>query len=246
MEKEEKIFLSMVRDKKAICLNRNILQTTGFLDTHQQYLVLNEFKDSSFALFGGYDEAERKILYFLPDYIDDVPKDKILILKASFSKDAKLSHRDILGSILGLGIKRENVGDIIMADTFAQIFIKEEIGDFILAEYNKAGRQHLSLEFISEDELVFPQNSFDYKTETVSSLRLDCIVSAIFNISRNEAVKLIDAKRVFVNDSLITKCDKLLSEGDKIKVTKMGKAYLEKVGGTSRKGRIFIDIKKHI
>ena len=125
MGKDDILFIRHILDKDKLCRGKNILASTGFLDTHQQSLVFkhkNEFF-CPFVLWGGYEDAERKILFFLPDYLDEVPNDEIKVVKASFAKGIKLTHRDFLGSALGLGIKRENTGDILICDDFAQIFI---------------------------------------------------------------------------------------------------------------------------
>lgn len=245
MEKEDVLFLRHVLDKDMLCRNKNILTSTGFLDAHQQSIVFehkNEFF-CPFVLWGGFDDAERKVLFFLPDYLQEVPTDEIMVVKASFAKGVKLAHKDFLGSALGLGIKRENTGDILICEDFAQIFILPKLADFFLTNYTNAGRQSISCSIISTDEISLPVQETQLKTVTLASMRGDCIISALFSISRSKATELIEKGRVFVNDVPFLKPDRPLNSGDKVKVTKSGRAYIEEIGGTSRKGRTFVTFK---
>lgn len=245
MEKDDILFLRHIIDKDNLCKNKNILTSTGFLDAHEQSLVFahkNEFY-SPFVLWGGYEDAERKVLFFLPDYLEEVPKDEIAVVKADFAKGVKLAHKDFLGSALGLGIKRENTGDILICESFAQIFILPKLSDFFLTNYTNAGRQNISCSIITTEEITLPQQQTELKTVTLASLRGDCIVSALFSISRSKACELIEKGRVFVNDVPFLKPDRPLSSGDKVKVTKSGRAYIDEIGGTSRKGRTFVTFK---
>ena len=243
--KEDNLFIRHILDKDKLCHSKNILTSTGFLDTHQQSLVYehkNEFF-CPFVLWGGYEDAERKVLFFLPDYLEEVPSDELLVVKASFAKGVKLAHKDFLGSALGLGIKRENTGDILICPDFAQIFILPKLADFFLTNYTSAGRQSLSCSVISTEEIMLPVQETQLKTVTLASLRGDCIISALFSISRSKACELIEKGRVFVNDIPFLKPDRPLHSKDKIKVTKSGRAVIEEIGGTSRKGRIFVTFK---
>lgn len=242
MEKEDVLFLRHIADKDKLCRSKNILTSTGFLDTHQQSLVFEHKNElfCPFVLWGGFDDAERKVMFFLPDYLEEVPSDEILVVKASFSKGVKLAHKDFLGSALGLGIKRENTGDILICEDFAQIFILPKLADFFLTNYTNAGRQSISCSIITTDEITLPKQDTQLKTVTLASMRGDCIISALFSISRSKATELIEKGRVFVNDIPFLKPDRPLSSGDKVKVTKSGRAYIEEIGGKSRKGRTFV------
>lgn len=245
MEKEEVLFLRHMLDKDKLCHSKNILTSTGFLDTHQQGLVFEHKSEffCPFVLWGGYEDAERKVLFFLPDYLEEVPTDEIAVVKADFAKGVKLAHKDFLGSALGLGIKRENTGDILICEDFAQIFILPKLSDFFLTNYTNAGRQSLSCSIISTDEVVLPVQETQLKTVTLASMRGDCIISALFSISRSKATELIEKGRVFVNDMPFLKPDRPLNSGDKVKVTTSGRAIIEEIGGTSRKGRTFVTFK---
>lgn len=231
-------------DRHNRCLNKNILTCTDFLDLNSQTLVKEMEKDfqTDFVLWGGFDDAERKVLFFLPEYEVDI-KEEIKILKVSHTPNAELTHRHFLGSVLNCGIKREKTGDILVSEGFAQILIKSDIADFLDTNYFKAGRIPISTSILNIDEIEIPEQKFREITDTVSSLRVDSIVSTAFRLSRENAKQAVSSGLVFVNDVLCTKSDKILCEGDKIKLHKKGRAVLSEVGSVSKKGRTFITLK---
>ncbi len=242
--KDEKIIISNIMDRHNRCLNKNILTCTDFLDLNAQTLVKEMEKDfkTDFALWGGFEDAERKVLFFLPDYEVNI-KEEIKILKVSHTPNAELTHRHFLGSVLSCGIKREKTGDILVSDTFAQILVKSDIADFLDTNYFKAGRIPISTQVLDVDEIIIPEQKYKEITDTVSSLRLDSIVSTAFRLSRENAKQAISSKLVYVNDVLCIKSDRLLNEGDKIKLHRKGRAILSLVGSVSKKGRVFITLK---
>jgi len=205
----------------------------------------NEFY-APFVMWGGYEDAERKILCFYPDWDDGNVSEFLKIIKVTHSGYKKLSHRDYLGSVLSLGISRDLVGDILVDDSSAMIIVKSEIADFIDVNYNKAGRVNLSAEVMDIDRLTVPEQKVKEITDTVSALRLDAVVASAFSVSRGTAAALISSGAVYVNDMLILKGDMKVLEGSKIKVHKKGRAILKEVGDVSRKGRIWIKIERHI
>ena len=235
-------------DKHGDCFNKNFKTVTRFLNLNEQTIVdemKNEFY-TPFKMWGGFQDAERKILCFYPDWDEGDLSDFLKIIKVSNSGYKKLSHRDYLGSILSLGISRDAVGDILVADDFAQIIVKSEMADFIELNYNKAGRINLQAEILGIDKIEIPEQKIREVTDSVSSLRLDALVSSAFSLSRGNAAAFISAGSVYVNDVLVQKADFKVSEGDKIKVHRKGRAVLSEVGNVSRKGRIHIKIQRHI
>ena len=238
MTKEEQYLISHAHDKCTECLNKNMLTATKFLDMHEQTILAHEKFQCRFEFYGGYEDAERKILCFIPDYLD--APEGLSVLKAEHSGYKKLTHRDFLGSLMSLGIKRDNIGDIIVSEKGAQIIIKEEIGEFLLSNLASAGRASLSLEILPISELSITHAEVKEITKTVASLRLDSVVSAIFNISRSLSCEFIGSGSVFLNSREVLKPDKPISEGDKITVRTKGKAVITSASGTSKKGRIII------
>lgn len=243
--KEEKMLLAAAADRLRQCEEQYIPTRSDFLDMHQRSLVesmlRNEKHDCRVEFFGGYDDAERVVCCFLPDYASAESDSGLVVARVSVTPGGRqLTHRDYLGSLLGLGIKREKTGDIIVRDDGADIVICEELADFISLNYDKAGRTSLSVEILPIGDLKVAEKSFSEREDTVASLRLDNIISSAFGISRSKAAEVIKKGIVFVNNTECLKIDKDVSEGDKLVLRGRGKAYLTEIGGTSRKGRVYV------
>lgn len=243
--KEEKMLLAAASDRLRQCEEQYIPTRSDFLDMHQRSLVesmlKNEKHDCRVEFFGGYDDAERVVCCFLPEYASAQEDSGLAVARVTVSPGGRqLTHRDYLGSLLGLGIKREKTGDIIVRPEGADIVIAEELSDFILFNYDKAGRTSLSVEILPIDQLHITEKRFRESEDTVASLRLDNVISSAFGISRSRAAEAIKKGIVFVNNTECLKIDKDVSEGDKLVLRGRGKAYLTEIGGISRKGRVYV------
>ena len=247
MDKDEKILLSSIEDKAEKSYNKNIPAYTNFLDLHQQTLVSQHSKNfkARFLMYGGYEEAERKIVAFLPDYLEQPEEDVIKVVQVSVNSKEQLTHRDYLGASLGLGIKRDQLGDILISDKGADILVKSEMAEFLCNNLVKAGRANLSCEVKELSEIEFaPSEPKETKLVSASSLRLDKIVAEGFKISRSDAVSLIlSGGKVFVNQKEVQKPDFQLSEGDKITLRGKGKIELSALNGISKKGKLRVELK---
>ncbi len=239
---EDKLFLAHILDREAQCIHKNIPVETEFLDPRCQALVLSVLPHFAArpVLFGGYEEAERKMLFFLPDYMEDVPQDALTVLRADHRDTRPLSHRDYLGSILGLGVGRAGVGDILVRENGADIIIRAALSDFFLTHYVSAGRTALSVSAHPLESLMLPETEPVYKTASLASLRADAVLAAAFSVSRTLSAEAVRAGKVYLNNLPLTKGDKLLSEGDKLRWQGKGRFIIEETGGLSRKGRLFV------
>ena len=194
------------------------------------------------VLFGGFDDAQRQMVAFIDEYDEaDFP---IGAVRLSSPMLHSLSHRDFLGSVLGLGIKREKCGDIIILEDECYIIAHRDITPFIASSLTKAGRVGVKCKECSLSEIKLPEKSFEPVKGTVSTLRLDSVVSLFAGKSRSCGAELISAGFVFVNGISAEKNDMHLSDGDIISVRGHGKAILE-VGGKSKKDRIFVTLNKY-
>lgn len=191
------------------------------------------------VLFGGFDDAERKMVAFVPEY--ETPSFPISALKLSSPRIKGLTHRDFLGSVLGLGIKREKCGDIIISGDSAYILLADDIASYAANSLTRVGREGVKAEIVPLSEIEVPQKSFKPITGTVPSLRLDAVISLFSGKGRGKAAELVSGGLVFVNGICAQKSDMRLSDGDVISLRGKGKATLE-VGGTSKKDRIFITL----
>ena len=220
--------------------NRSIYCYSDFLNLHEQTILLSQFR-FGYSLFGGYEYAERKIAVFgTENEMGYEPDPPLKIIKASplsqkFSDE--LTHRDFLGSLMGLGIKRETLGDIIIADNCGYIFCLENMAQFIIDNLLTIRRTSVSCEFcdtLPADALPKPQE----KLIIVSSMRLDALISAVYNLSRTKSAALVDGEKVFINSKLSTSTSKPVEVGETISVRGHGRFRCAEIRGDTRKGRL--------
>lgn len=259
-EKDDKMLEAQIRDRARQCSDRYMITSTNFLDPHgksiaQSLLKTGELGSARCWFYGGYGEAERALAVFFPEYIEDAadvyfaaePEDEPLtVLRVSLKKGSpELSHRDYLGALMGLGIKRESVGDILVRRDGADIIVLKEMASFIIMNMDKAGRARLNFEEIPVAEIIVPEAHRTEVTESVSSLRLDNVVSTVFGLSRGKALEAISAGIIFVNGVTASKPEKKVNEGDKLVMRGRGKAVFKEVKGVSSKGRTIVVIEKY-
>ena len=209
--------------------------------------LFNEYvKKTSYAkslVFGGYSEADRCIIGFFPDFMEsDTSLFPLSVIKVT---GANATHRDYLGSLLGLGIAREMIGDILIEGHDAFIFLYDTVKDYVLFNLKKVAKYNVTVKE-EENILSLPQKKFEEVSGTVSSVRLDSVVSLFTKKSRGDSQSLINAERVFVNYSPCTSTSLKLKEGDIISVRGFGKMRLCSIGGETKKGRIRITIDKYV
>lgn len=249
MEQEIKLLIAKARDTVRLCEVRNTPKFMGFLSLSESSEIRKNIKEPNIVFFGGYDDAERRMFGALPEYLkgsyDAFPIDA---LKIFYRKVDKLSHRDVLGSFMATGITRDKIGDIRFGDGFALAFVANEISDYLIEQVSKIGRVGVEITKLPIDEVqnVFPPSQFEDMSFTVSSPRLDAIVSSLLGLSRTKAEQMIIDGVVFVNSFAITKSIKKVQSGDKITVRGYGKFIITETGALSKKGREIIRAKKYI
>jgi len=202
--------------------------------------ILNVNDDLKYTVDGGYDESERKIVFIYPFYMDyeDINETLRFIQIEGNFKFKSISHKDYLGSLLSLGIKREKIGDIIIHENFCQVIVTFDICDFILMNLEKVARNNVKLKEISRKEVVYNPPNYKEINFTVSSSRIDCIISGLYNISRQESAKLISNEKVQVNYEKITSCSKEIKSESLISVRGKGRSQINNIGGLTKKGKI--------
>ena len=249
MEKEDQIFLNHIADLDRACDVRGIAVFGNFLDLRQQSMVQASVQHwmSRLLLCGGYEDAERKIPVFLPPYVQEADLDTHLcVLDISHRGTKPLSHRDYLGAVLGLGVKREKIGDILVSENGCQMIAVKEIAPFLTSNFDKAGSQTIEVAVRPLSALQAVEIKSALMTDTVPSLRLDCLIASAFSLSRAEACRQIAGGKVFVSGMQQMKTDHTVKEGDKLVLRGKGKAVLIKVGGKSRKDRIFVTFERFL
>ena len=194
------------------------------------------------ALRGGDGDCERKAAFFLPSWMDAEALDvsealSAIRITAAFGSPG---HRDYLGAILGLGVRRDCLGDIRISDNVAHLFCLSTIADYLLANLEQVGRCGVKAAAIPLSEVPPPERQYRSVTFTAQSLRLDTVCGGMFRISRTQAAEQIAQGNVSVNYIVCLKPDRAVAPGDVITLRGRGKGTLDAVGGTSRKGRQFI------
>lgn len=251
---EERVVLARVLDQMERAQSRSIPCVTQFLSPAQQAAaqsLLAAAGQPKHLFFGGFEGAERAVCAFLPDWLEpeiwrEDSENPVGAVECSFPKDAQLSHRDILGGLMGIGLTRERVGDVLILDGRAQIAALKESIPTILAQFDQAGRYRLRLREIPLSELSPAPAQVRLIRDTVAALRLDAVLSAGFSISRGKAADLIAGGRVSINHRECLKTDKGVTEGDVLTCRGLGKCVLTHVGGQSRKGRVIIEMERYV
>ncbi len=227
---DERLLLGRVWDKYEQCRRRNIPVVTGFLSPAEQELVrrLMGALDvrEGWLLWGGYDTAQRRQAHFLPDWQTEPDFETVAALRATFYEPNSLTHRDVLGSLMGLGVTRESVGDILVAEQSVDVLVTEELGS---GEAHAAAGEKVKL-----------------LRDTVSSLRLDSVLSVGFSLSRSKAAEAVTSGKVQVNWADWQKPDRQVVQGDVLTLRGLGKCVLEEVGNQTKKGRVFITVKRYL
>lgn len=248
----ERLLLSRALDQLHLADTRSIPTHTGFLSPAEAGLVLqllSAIGGPSYCFLGGYDEAERCRCAFLPDWQspeDLAPEELISAVRAAWYPSHTLTHRDFLGALMGLGLKREAIGDILVGQGSCDILLLPELAPFVLQNLEYAGHEKLHVEPVSLDHLHFPQPKVKVVHDTVPSLRLDAVAAAGFSISRSKLSDAIHAGKVTVNWQAVTRADFPVAEGAVIACRGLGKCKLTEVGQLSRKGRVNITIQRYL
>lgn len=246
------IELFKVLDKIEISVNKNIFKYTDFLDPYLasicSEILKTRFGYVNFDITGGYEGSERKIIVLYPDYYDEADAyTPLKVIKIdNLVKGRQFDHREVLGSILGLGLKREKIGDIIINEEDIQVIVVEEIAGYVEMNMNQIGRYKVSA-YIDEIHNVIPkENSFLIITDTVKTLRLDSVSSAGFKVARSKTITDIKREKLKVNFSPVFSPSYNVKEGDLISYRGKGRIILDKVLGKTKKDRYKISIKKFV
>lgn len=248
---EDKLLLAKLWDKINTGYQKQIFSCTCFLSPREQDMANYLFGDlKGLHVFGGYPDAERKMLVFLPEYLDDsilMDHDSpVVCLHADFFPGDSPSHRDFLGALMGIGIGRETIGDICVSEGSCDFFVTSEIARYIQDNFSSAGRTKLHLRQIPLEEANIPEPEIKEIRDTVSSLRLDSIISSGFRIGRSLAAQYVSTGKAAIDGLPCEKPDKTVLEGSKVSVRGLGKIRLTQINGNTKKGRIAVIIHRYI
>lgn len=248
---EDRVLLAKLWDKINAGMRKNIVASTCFLSPRELEMAKFLFGEAEgLYAFGGFPDAERKMLVFLPDYLgedeltgEDSP---VLCLRATFFQGDTPNHRDFLGALMGAGIGRETVGDICVGKGSCDFFVTREIAPYILQNFTSAGRTHVHMEQIPLDAVSIPEPEVKEIKDTLASLRLDSVISSGFRIGRSLASQYVTAGKAAIDGLPCEKPDKAVAEGAKVSVRGLGKIKLTKINGTTKKDRISVVIHRYV
>lgn len=241
MENSE--LLKRAEDLAHRCDNKFCVTNTGFLTPAERYALEHDvnLRSSRMIFRGGYEGSERTMAFFLPEYMEETEPDiseyiSAIKLTAGFGEPG---HRDYMGAVLGMGVEREWVGDIIVDGNTAFIICRQSVLRHLLG-IEKVGRCGVKAEETELRDIPVKPRKTETHSFTVMSLRLDAVCSGMFRLSRTEAARQIAAGNVSLNYSQCFKTDSPVKEGDIISLRGAGKGMLSELGGNSRKGRLFV------
>lgn len=250
LKDDDKIILSKALDAYVSTSLTDLYTYTDFLDMQKVTLLTTLTKDTSikFNIFGGYRDAERcMICFYTEKYCEfDFPIDTIEIQpEANKFTNNKINHRDYLGAVLGLGINRSKIGDILLYEGKATLFVHKEISQFIHLYLEQVGRVHVRSQIIPLSDVVVPDPDYKVINTTVSSMRLDTIISRGFNMSRSVASNYIKGGKAYINWANIKNPSKLVQMGDRITLRGFGKIILNHVGNKTKKDRVHVTLHRY-
>lgn len=246
---EERVLLGRLWDGWERCRSRNVPEVSGFLSPHEQALAQRLMQalgaQEELLLWGGYEGAQRRQAHFIPDWMDGADTSAVRCLRCRFYETEHPTHRDFLGSLMGLGLTREKVGDILVSERWADVLVGSSVAEHLLREWRQAGRVPLKVEEIRPEEIRPPAEQVKLLRDTVASLRLDGVASAGFGVSRGKAAEAIQRGAVQVNHTVCLKPDKPVAAGDIITCRGWGRCVLDSVGSPTRKGRFPVVIQRY-
>ena len=255
-KEEDRLLISKLFDKILLTEKQNKIQTTDFLTPLELKIVqdvLNTIKYTNYEIFGGTENAQRKMVIIYPDKLENVFNDKTFDYNSicnciRIKNNAEnYEHKIYLGGIIKLGIKREKIGDIVVSEDFADVIVCKEISKFLVNNLKELTRfKNSEVEVIDIGEVTQKEQEFkDFKI-IVSSLRLDNIVAELAKTSRNKAIQLLDSERVFVNYQCESKPTKSIKCNDLITIRGTGKFIIDGVLGNTKNGKFILEVKKYL
>lgn len=178
------------------------IKHTKFLTPNQVQMadqILQKVKDINYFAFGISSEAERKIIYFYPEYMSIEDREEVLsVVRITTMDHSQMNHRDVLGTIISLGLERENIGDILFGDqNEIYVIVLKPMDEYLVHNLNKICSEKVKVDLVSDIPSI--DSKYEELNLNVASFRLDVIVSALLNMSRDKAQKLIQSGNVRLN-----------------------------------------------
>ncbi len=221
---------------------------TGFLSPFEQEMagvIANSLGSLNVDLYGGYRGAERQRAAFCHEDFKGTPNFEIAVIKAEWNGEfARLGHRDVLGSIMTLGVDREFIGDIIATKDCARILVDKKMCDYFTANLTQIGSASVKVSLDDPENISAKEERIKEIRATVASLRADSIAAAGFGMSRNKAATEILAEKIKLNWQTVKNTSQSVKEGDILSMRGRGRVEIAEVRGQTKKGRVGVLLKR--
>lgn len=234
---------------EVVCKNRKY-KVSDFLDPHGESIaqtVAAHFSGIKVDFDGGFANSERvRAAFYHEDYMGTVLYDIVALAVKWDKRFYNLSHKDVLGAIMGVGCEREVVGDIAFTDEGAQFVVQSTIADFFLSNLTQIGAANVSVEKIALEELQQKEEKIKEIKATVSALRLDAVAAAGYGVSRSRMAEEIKSQRVKVNFKEAKNAAQTVNVGDVISFRQRGRLEVAEINGLTKKGRTSVLLRRYI
>ncbi|WP_100373275.1 YlmH family RNA-binding protein [Bacillus sp. FJAT-45037] len=242
---EERPFVEQVVSWKEEVGLMHQVRRTDFLDPREQAIVksiIGHDEDVIVQCFGGGPTTERKRAYICPPYLEiDPSKFDLTLFSIHFpAKFVTLTHSDVLGSLMNIGLVRHKFGDITVEQDTAQVIVASEIADFVEMNVTKIGKASVRMEPLPLSEYKSSPATWSDEAATISSLRIDTVLSEIYNLSRAKVRPYIEKGLVKVNWRICDQVDFVVKEGDYISVRGYGRSKIDSLEGRTKKDKVRI------
>lgn len=246
---DDKILLSRTLDSIRFCEEKKEPHFLGFLNLRQRQVIEDYAKKHisiPYLFWGGYVESERTMIGLFPSSMEpDALRFKVKRLDFLFRPVDKLTHRDFLGSLISSGIKREMVGDILVAEGKCCVFLSEEIAGYVSTSLTRVGK--VGITYVREQNWQIPfAHCYALISNTIASPRLDCVISSLLNVSRAQSEFFVNIGKINVNFSTVCNLDFQIKQDDIISVKNYGRYTIEQIGPLTKKGRLSFKAKRII
>ncbi len=250
METDDKLLISKTEDLFELCDKYASPRFSDFLDGAQLALIRDNVVfpcDFNVMFFGGFSDAEKQIMGVFPEWAQaSHAQFPITCIKVEGGYTRKLTHRDYLGTIMSLGITPQKLGDIVVCDSFAYVFLHNDISEYVADNLHKIGNQGVKVTVFDNLDEITVQREYKTISAVCAAPRLDAVVGAATNTSRAQSAALINTGKVKLNHRENYKTADTVKEGDLLSIRGYGRFLVHSFDGQTRKMRVHITFKQYI
>lgn len=249
-EGSDEILRSRVEDTVRLCEKRGVPCFLGFLDLREQaavqQMVMSAHGETVTGFYGGYSEAERTFFSASPSYfVAEAADFPIVTIAFKYRTVKNITHRDVLGTLMSLGIRRDAVGDILCGEGLTVVFVRAEVARFVCDQVDRIGGEGVSVIKDYSGELPISV-AYTELRDTIASPRLDSVVKVLTRCSREQASELIARGSVSLNHRLVDSASKAVSVGDVVSIRGCGRYLIDQIGPETKKGRLVLCARRRL